>query len=1245
MAAMPSNLSFAMFNQEQLRMQQQQQQQHLQLQQQQQKQQQQQQQPRQPADLATKQQQRPFVSNAGRTPVSMIPTNPQASNPAATPPTSATQAHQSAAQPTTQGAAPTAAKPPGEPVIKSEPVVGGRPGASLNANGSAGSSPGQRAAGGKDSAPPAMGDPNSVNVQRLKVEDALLYLDKVKLQFGNKPRVYNQFLDIMKDFKSQNIDTPGVIEKVSELFQGHPELIVGFNTFLPPGYKIEVPDLTKPQHILVSQPGKAAVLHTTAGGRLTAIKDVPKVKEEPQRPADPAPSNKQGELDEDGQPRKQLEFSHAIQYVNKIKNRFSTDLSVYKHFLEILHTYQKEQKSINEVYTQVAKLFEDHEDLLDEFSQFLPEAVPAAQAHAEKQRKAREARKRGRREGERSNKKRRDLGAVDLSEHGLATEELAFFEKIKKVLRPSSVYDNFLRCLNLYSNDVISNHELINMVEEFLSKHPELFTWFKSFVGYSSADDVVSNTELDLSKCKRLDVSYRALPLSHQKLKCSGRSKLDPRIAGTLNDQWVSFPVWTSEDSSFVASKKNVHEEALFRCEDERFELDLILECNIATIHVLEVVMDELEGLTEEDRKSYRFNPKTLGGRSETIHRKAVKRIYGARADDVLQALRRDPYAHIPVVLSRLKQKQTEWLKVQRHWNESWRDVVEKNYLKSLDNKLAGFKRNDVNSLKPKAIRHTFKDKRELARQARERAKEGQTVAEKDKTSIEALEFKFKAELIKHVNDVIKAACQRTSGVSAAEKAKIEELLDGFVTDYVLRKIEPPTEAAASPKTAESAMETGEDKVAATNGVKVQGEDGDDDKNGIMMKVYKASAPDHIFYGNSRWGVFFVQYQMLWSRIAIIWELCQECAAIYAKDPEKKTAYKHRTAVFLALTIPHDLTPPDFFATFMDLTLKMVDGSIDATAYEDALRDYFTLDAYRMATVDKLASALVRQLQHVIESGGLTLVGAFLRKAKGESLLTDADRANTEVQFTEGMGYLAYTLYSMGDNKSTYRIYHHGDNIMVELLDLENEAEVAHITADRHWAAYVDTYMDMDNKDTELLAKSQARLMLKRSKRKGGRTEDVYNKIQTGGQLECHFKVNKYKMLFIANSSDYLFHPSEALQADADKVHKHAKAVYARRKERFQSKQDHWASTHTNPELLAAAKAMMAPVPKPAPADQPTGGMDTGKDEAAPDAAVPVTAADETEQASNTTVNGAQAATTPAVPDTANATASTTTTA
>ena len=78
------------------------------------------------------------------------------------------------------------------------------------------------------------------NAKQLKVEDALEYLEKVKKQFGSQPDIYNRFLEIMKNFKSQIIDTPGVIDAVSELFDGHPNLILGFNTFLPPGFKIEI---------------------------------------------------------------------------------------------------------------------------------------------------------------------------------------------------------------------------------------------------------------------------------------------------------------------------------------------------------------------------------------------------------------------------------------------------------------------------------------------------------------------------------------------------------------------------------------------------------------------------------------------------------------------------------------------------------------------------------------------------------------------------------------------------------------------------------------------------------------------------------------------------------------------------------------------------------------------------------------------------------------------------------------------
>ena len=86
--------------------------------------------------------------------------------------------------------------------------------------------------------------PSDEGYRPLNVRDALSYLDQVKLRFQDNPEVYNHFLDTMKDFKSQSIDTPGVIDRVSTLFRGHPALIQGFNTFLPPGYRIECSDLS-----------------------------------------------------------------------------------------------------------------------------------------------------------------------------------------------------------------------------------------------------------------------------------------------------------------------------------------------------------------------------------------------------------------------------------------------------------------------------------------------------------------------------------------------------------------------------------------------------------------------------------------------------------------------------------------------------------------------------------------------------------------------------------------------------------------------------------------------------------------------------------------------------------------------------------------------------------------------------------------------------------------------------------------
>lgn len=95
------------------------------------------------------------------------------------------------------------------------------------------------------------------------------------------------------------------------------------------------------------------------------------------------------------QPVAPLEFDHAINYVTTIKKRFASEPEIYKKFLEILHTYQKEQRGIKDVLEEVSELFADHPDLLKEFTYFLPDGVQAqAKIQLEQAAKEAEARKR-----------------------------------------------------------------------------------------------------------------------------------------------------------------------------------------------------------------------------------------------------------------------------------------------------------------------------------------------------------------------------------------------------------------------------------------------------------------------------------------------------------------------------------------------------------------------------------------------------------------------------------------------------------------------------------------------------------------------------------------------------------------------------------------------------------------------------------------------------------------------------------
>ncbi|XP_022011445.1 paired amphipathic helix protein Sin3-like 2 isoform X2 [Helianthus annuus] len=603
------------------------------------------------------------------------------------------------------------------------------------------------------------------SAQKLTTTDALTYLKEVKDMFQDQREKYDLFLDVMKDFKAQRIDTTGVIARVKSLFKGHNNLIFGFNTFLPKGYEITVIE------------------------------------------------------DDEPPPKKTVEFDEAISFVNKIKRRFQNDDRVYKSFLDILNMYRREHKGINEVYQEVATLFYDHPDLLDEFTRFLPDASAAASAHhssflrqsynryderslamaprrhtqIDKQRGRRDPSGEGlemdddktmiKRKKESRDRRIRDQDfkdsdidhrlekrksarkVEDFGVHSgldpyddkdalksLYCQEFTFCEKVKDRLRNADDYQAFLKCLHIYSTEIITRKELQSLVSDLLGKHPDLMEGFSAFLErcenidgflagvmdkkalwneghaskstkteekerehrrevYASKEDMnkekywgKSIQELDLSNCQRCTPSYRLLPDDYPIPSVSQRSELGSQV---LNEVWVSVTSG-SEDYSFKHMRRNQYEESLFRCEDDRFELDMLLESVSATAKRAEDLLNNI------NNKSISTDvPIRIEEHFTALDLRCIERLYGDHGLDVMDILRRNPSLALPIILTRLKQKQEDWTKCRSDFNKVWAEIYAKNHYKSLDHRSFYFKQQDSKNLSTKSLVTEIKEIKE----------------------------------------------------------------------------------------------------------------------------------------------------------------------------------------------------------------------------------------------------------------------------------------------------------------------------------------------------------------------------------------------------------------------------------------------------------------------------------------------------------------------------------------------------
>ncbi|KAG0410274.1 hypothetical protein HPB47_012608, partial [Ixodes persulcatus] len=666
--------------------------------------------------------------------------------------------------------------------------------------------------------------------------------------------------------------------------------------------------------------------------------------------------------------------------------------------------------------------------------------------------------------------------------------------EVRRALRGQEVYENFLRCLILYNQEIVSRSELVHLVTPFLGKFPELFKWFKDFIGYKDLGGQVEpipnkvvqqerisgdpSMEIDYSSCKRYGASYRALPKNIVQPKCSGRTQLCKEV---LNDTWVSFPSW-SEDSTFVSSRKTQYEEYIYRCEDERFELDVVVETNLSTIRVLEAVQKKMQRLGAEERQRFQLGD-NLGGTSAVLQQQAIRRIYGDKAADIVEGLKRNPVVAVPLVLRRLKAKEEEWREAQKSFNKIWRDQNEKYYLKSLDHQGITFKQNDVKFLRSKSLLNEIEA---IYEERREQMEEG--TGEVPVGPHMTLPYLDRSILDDAANLIIHHV-KRQTGINKEDKQKIKQLLRQFIPDlFCLPRGELSDDEMEKDDDVET--EDGESQPLPgglpnhkeeggdfPRGGPDEGSEGNDksrprssseernsvsemsrDQPSLMQNLYSDDSYA-LFFVNDHWYLFFRLHHLLCERLTKIYRQSTNLAADEAKDRKDR---KESTAVALRLKPKTEIEVEDYYLVFLDMVKSLLDGNMDSTQYEDTLREMFGIHAYTVFTLDKVVQNAVRQLQHIMcDEVCLRCTELFLEEHKAGAAGGPCSSASHRTHL-EGSYQKKAEQALVNDTCFKLVLYQREAKLTIELIDTESDVSEDPVEIEK-WSEYVEKYVVGDD--------------------------------------------------------------------------------------------------------------------------------------------------------------------------------------
>lgn len=1081
--------------------------------------------------------------------------------------------------------------------------------------------------------------------QSMQLNDAFAYLDRVRAEFSDQPEIYNKFLQVMREFKSNSIDANGVIVRVVQLFKGHRNLILGFNAFLPKTHHIDpnIQDFSRwaqnlpgaSNHVdpMPFAPSSATGTQVHAPRPYAAVQPSPYTSSttatsgpsQPQPPQSqtsvysgsasiapsipavgPSPSVVRGS---------NVQFNRAVSFVEKIKNRFANQPETYRTFLSLLHSFHRDQRGIKEVYLQVQQLFRNEPDLLEEFSLFLPDnssssnatsaarpvpnpllppvgrfpssasgsaksatPVPFVPQTQQSQRSQSVQAKRAR---------VHEVYAVSKT-----ADEVDFFEKVKKYLGSRQVYADFLKCLSLFSQDILKLQDLINMVHGFIGGNEELFSWFKRYINFKDSDmkllDASSRTgrggsgnagsfaeaqvpELNLSALKRVGC-YRIYPRGYRLCRASGRTVLCDEV---LNDEMVSCAVFESEDSGFVSSKKNQYEDALFKCEDERFEMDLILEYNLSTIAVLEPISKRIEGMrTAEEREAFRLDHR-LNGTSEIIYKKAIKRIYGDKGDDIYEYLQRNPCAAVPVVLKRLKAKDEEWRRVQRDWNRVWAEIHIKNYYKALDHQGIDFKVTDRKTLTARSLVNEIQIVKEERKRVQERGN-GKSLLSSSSPHM-ALSM-GDSSLLKDLLDLIETTIRCSANFSGVDRKSLSRFFSTFVPEFF--RIDMKTHDMQIDKEIEEngegeEHEKEEDFNEGKNERDTEEEEDDEEGEKVKEKITELkgktsginSMPSLLLYANDSLFAFVRIFSIAYERLARLKQAAQasQNRPFFTEKTNVVAQFLDLHSRQATMTVDDELAAGrDFYGVLLFLLGQLIEGEIEAGLFEEKVRYMFGTSGYLIFTFDKVILSLLRQTLSVLNDAtceNLIRLYDSWRTRKGprtseysarlaaENIVNDSiPRQSTDGESNANAS--ANTNNPNNPNNPNNNLYRIELNLSrkqltIHLVDplsgsLASSALNSSGTIEEKWSIYVDNFVKLEANPLYLSPRSRPFLARNRRSQKLTQAQTLKD-ISILYNLECKICINTYKIFYVENTEDLLVKRFRPTPKPVDAADSHAR--------------------------------------------------------------------------------------------------------